>query len=71
MGKKTKTGDICIQMADLLYCMVETNNIIKQLYANKLKKKSAYIFVNSFTSMELPVKMTPGRMVEDLLKSRL
>ena len=26
-------------MADLLYCMVETNKIIKQLYANKLKKK--------------------------------
>ena len=59
-------------MADLLCCMVETNNIIKQLYANKLKKKkSAYIFVNSFTSMELPGKLTPGRMVEDLLKSRL
>ena len=71
MGKKSKTGDICIQMADLLYCMVETNNIIKQLYANKLKKKSAYIFVNSFTSMELPGKMTPGRMVEDLLNFRL
>ena len=39
MGKNSKTGDICIQMADLLCCMVETNNIIKQLYANKLKKK--------------------------------
>ena len=54
-------------------CTVETNSIVKQLYANKVFffLKSAYIFVNSFTSMELPGKMTPGRMGEDLLKSRL
>ena len=71
MGKKSKTGDISIQMADSLCCTVETNGIVKQLYANKFFFKSAYIFVNSFTSMELPGKMTPGRMVEDLLNFRL
>ena len=30
-----KRGDICICIADSLYCTAETNNIVKQLYSNK------------------------------------
>ena len=33
-GRVGEGGDICIQIADLLCCMAETN-IVKQLYSNK------------------------------------
>ena len=44
-GKEIQSRlDICIHIADSLFCIVETNNIIKQLYANKtilkIKKKN-------------------------------
>ena len=31
-----KRGDICIHIADSLCCTVETNDIVKQLYSNKI-----------------------------------
>ena len=35
-GKKIQErGDICIHMANSLCCMVENNNIVKQLHSNK------------------------------------
>ena len=33
-------GDICIHIADSRHCTAETNNTVKQLYANKKKKES-------------------------------
>ena len=37
--KRWRGGGICICIADLLGCTVETNNVVKQLYSKKKKKK--------------------------------
>ena len=43
MGKNVKKiqkrGDMCICVADSLCCTAETNNIVKQLYFNKILKR--------------------------------
>ena len=50
-GKKIQNkGDTCIHIADSLYCAVETNNIVKQLYLIKisfffLKGKAFFCFL--------------------------
>ena len=44
MGRKSKKRDICIHIANLLCCTVETNNIVKQLYVIKIFLKRKGIF---------------------------
>ena len=65
-GKKIQNrGDICIRIADSLYCVVETNNIVKQLYLIKIslfffKGKSFFCFLTQL-GLILFALATPDR----------
>ena len=42
--------NVCIDIADSFCCTIESNNIVKQLYSNKIKKKSFYIITLKYIS---------------------
>lgn len=53
MGRKSK-GDVCLRVADALCSTVETHNIVKQPYSNKMVLKDTAVAGKPLLPTQLP-----------------